>query len=345
MNSTNIPRGFLIRNEYEVVKQLGSGFYTSVYLTRSVKNGNMYALKLYKGPYESDLFFAKRFQREFSLLHNINHPNLINYISDGMLGNTPYLVMEYVHGKTVRELISYHGRVPVAVALRVYNDVLLGLGVLHDNEIIHRDIKPSAIFVDNRGNVKLADFDIARKITEKEIITKKGEKIGSPLYMSPEQSMGRELDIRSDIFSSGITLYEMITGTPPWKNNDDFFSENNYWLHPNPPSKMVKDAGKGIDNLVLKALERNPQARYQTVKEFQNEMKRFSWVSKSDLIQWVGGRKISEADIQQAKDKNKTKIWIILLVVIVLLAIIMITILLLNLTGGIQGLPTPIPTT
>jgi len=344
MNSTNIPRGFLVRNEYEVVKQLGSGLNTSVYLTRSLKDGNMYALKLYKGPYENDRFFAKRFQREFSLIHNINHPNLINYITDGTLGNTPYLVMEYVHGKTLRELISYHRRVPVAVALRIFNEVLLGLGALHDNEIIHRDIKPSAIFIDNRGNVKLADFDIARKIEEQEFITKKGEKIGSPLYMSPEQSMARELDKRSDIFSAGITLYEMITGTTPWKDNDDFFSGNNYWSNPTPPSRIAKDANREIDRLILTALEKNPKSRYQTAKEFRSQLEKFPYASKTDLIQWVGGRKIRESDIPSANNAGKVKTLLMLLIIIVLLGLIIGMVLWLNRPDIVCGLPTPTPT-
>lgn len=295
-------RGMRVLNEFEVIKLLGQGNYTSVYLVRSLESNNLGALKMYQGPYQDDPVFRRRFKREFDLTHKLDHPNLVSYKRAGILKDFPYIVMEYIYGKTVKDLLSYHGRIPAQIALPIFSEVLKGLSYLHEQDIMHRDIKPSAIFVDFEGKVKLADFDVAKMNSANENLTEKGALIGSQLYMSPEQRLGGYVDLRTDVFSAGITLYEMIVGKNPWANPDFLPTDHRVWSQLELPSQMISDASPDLDRFILKAIDLQPSRRFSSAEEMLHALHeitdwRYGVASKDDVIKLVKGERISENDI------------------------------------------------
>ena len=298
----NLSRGARILNEFEVVKLLGQGNYTSVYLIRSLVDKSLIALKLYQGPYQNNRVFQQRFKREFELTINLIHPNLISYKRAGILDDSPYIFMEYIHGKTAKDLISHHGRIPVKIALPIFADALKGLGYLHENAIVHRDFKPSAIFINFDGRVKLADFDIAKKFSHEENLTEKGAVLGSPLYMSPEQRLGGNIDQRSDVFSAGTTLYEMITGKNPWANLDNLPTDRQSWSKIELPSQLFNDSSKDLDKLILQAIDPRPNNRFLSAKIMLEYLYNIDdWkqgvASQNNVIKFAQGERLSEDDL------------------------------------------------
>ena len=310
MMKNNLLRGARILNEFEVVKLLGQGNYTSVYLIRSLVDKSLIALKMYQGPYQNNRVFQQRFKREFELTVNLIHPNLVSYKRAGILDDSPYIFMEYVHGKTAKDLISHHGRIPVKIALPIFADALNGLGYLHENAIVHRDFKPSAIFINFEGKVKLADFDIAKKFSQEENLTEKGAVLGSPLYMSPEQRLGGNIDQRSDIFSAGTTLYEMITGKNPWASLENLPTDRQSWSKIELPSQLFSDSSEDLDKFILQAMDPRPNNRFLSAKIMLDYLyKTDDWkqgvASLNDVIKFAQGERLSESDILLEKKQER----------------------------------------
>ena len=333
-------RGTIIQQRFEVIKHLGQGAYTSVYLVRDIEGKFVAALKLYGGHYRSNPNFMRRFEREVQISKELSHPNIVQYFSPGFYKNTPYILMEYVNGQTVQELLAYHKRVPVKIALTIFSDALRGLAYLHHHGIAHRDFKPSAIFVDTQGNVKLADFDIAKKYDEDQDVTGADSPVGSQLYMAPEQRLGHKVSPRSDIFTAVVTLYEMITGTNPWQDSDFLPTDRRAWAKIIRPSRIASDANSQIDSIILKAMDLQPVHRYQSASEFLQAIEPLKRATKNDLGQWVRGRRVSEADISQ---KNTKKLNSMLIIVVAALLLLALALTLWLATGDPSITPTPLP--
>lgn len=206
---------------YRIVGRLGEGGMGEVFLGEDIELGRRVAVKLISTRVASDPTLSARFLREARLLATIEHPRVVRVYSFGRTGEQPYLVMEYVEGQSLGDLIRKKGPLPLTEALRILREAIAGLQAAHELNIIHRDIKPANILLDRRGGVRVADFGLAKRASSGPVdgdsaITQSGYFVGSPHYLAPEQAQGEPTDFRSDVYSLGVVLYEMLTGERPF---------------------------------------------------------------------------------------------------------------------------------
>ncbi|MBW7919991.1 MAG: protein kinase [Anaerolineales bacterium] len=325
-----------IFGEYRILQPLGEGQYTKVFIAQK-DNEPKVALKIFHGLYISDPTFRRRLEREFSLVKHLSHPNLVKYFETGQFKGFPYIAMENLGEKTLQRLLKYHEIAPVAIAVSVMEQVLTGLAFLHSNGIIHRDIKPSAIFLSESGKVILADFDIAKPYDD-DNLTRKGAILGSPKYMAPEQKLGERTSPKSDVYSAGIVFYEMVTGQTPWKDKDFLPTDRRAWATLTHPSELNTNIPPEIDKFILKAIDLQPGRRFKSAQEMLIELKKFRHASQSDLQDWINGRRVPNISIQEkeinakpSKPPKKQNKWVPLLVTLVMVAVLVVGALAFNL--------------
>ena len=201
---------------YNIISKIASGGMATVYLATHKDSNVKVAIKLLKEELQDKEKITDRFTQEGLL--KLNHPNIVKVLAVGTHSNTPYIVMDYIEGSDLEEVIKKQERLSIEKALKIFTQILQALSYVHSKGIIHRDIKPKNILIDKDGNVKLTDFGIAKSLYS-HIKTATGGYLGAPAYSSPEQMDGKEVDIRSDIYSLGITLYEMLAGKVPFSSD------------------------------------------------------------------------------------------------------------------------------
>lgn len=285
---------------------LGQGENTSVFLANDPKSGQQVAIKVYQGPYSHDKLLQKRFERELNIISRLKHPNLVRYIDSGRYESSPFIVMEYLEGRTLQWLLAKHITAHPLIAVAIIRQVLSALAYLHQSGIVHRDIKPSAIFINSQGDVKLADFDIAKRADDHSL-TIKGQLIGSPKYMSPEQRLGESATIRSDVYSAGITFYEMLTGRTPWEDSNFLPTDRRSWAVFTPPSKLIQGVDPKLDEIISTAMDLQPGRRYPTAQKMLDELVRFPSAMQADLSAWARGRKLTNKAEVNKKTENRKK--------------------------------------
>jgi len=279
---------------YKIVEVLGKGGMGVVYKAFDLKLERFVALKILNSDLLSNPHFLERFKREAKHQAKLNHPNIVPVYGfaeeNGILG----IIMEYVSGETVESLVKRLGRLELQYALSILKQVLAGIGYAHSKGFIHRDIKPSNIILNNEGVVKIMDFGISKSVTEGRNLTKTGTKIGTILYMSPEQVKAKEPSIQSDIYSLGITFFEMLVGRAPFDTGTDYEIMEAH-LKKNPPkvSSLIPEIPSGIDTIISKAVNKSLAKRYPTCDAFLEDVNMFSY----ELM-----------DVKSAKSKKKTKI-------------------------------------
>ncbi|HUG20808.1 MAG TPA: serine/threonine-protein kinase, partial [Planctomycetaceae bacterium] len=250
--------------QFELLELIGHGGMGAVYKARQTTLDRIIALKIIRPDVEQQQGFAERFSREARTLARLNHPNIVTIHDFGVSDGLYYLVMEYVEGVNLREMMHEH--LDSSVALRIIPEICDALHYAHEQGIVHRDIKPENILVDTHGRVKIADFGLAKLIggtLESSGLTKSRQVMGTWQYMAPEQMQGtRQVDHRADIYSLGVILYEMLTGEVPQGIFD-------------PPSKKV-DVDVRLDEIVLRALAREPDRRYQTASAVKIDVQKIS---------------------------------------------------------------------
>jgi len=265
----------VLSDRYVILEKVGVGGMATVYKARDTKLNRIVAVKVLDGKMV-DQVRMKSFFREVDVMSRMHHENCVQIYDHGIDGDTCYIVMEYVRGVTLQKIIDDSKRISPNKAVKYAVQILAALSEAHKNGIIHRDIKPQNILVDQNGMIKVADFGIARLVdgnghsfTEKDMV------LGSVHYLSPEQAQGETVDGRSDLYSVGVVLYEMLTGAPP------FDAENAMrivYMHCNEaPVSMrarVKSISPSIDEVILKALAKNPDDRFKTAGEMSNYLKR-----------------------------------------------------------------------
>ncbi|MBI3952086.1 MAG: protein kinase [Acidobacteria bacterium] len=253
---------------YRIEAQIGRGGMGVVYKAIDVGLERPVAIKMLPSELASDPQLIERFRAEARAQATLNHPNIASLYAFFQQGDNYFMVMEFVSGKTIADMIRQTGPIPYQKAIPLFKQALLGIGVAHRRGIVHRDIKPNNLMVMDEGMVKVMDFGIARAAGGRRL-TGTGVLVGTLPYMSPEQVMSREPDIRSDIYALGATLYEMVTGRLPFESQSDFHLMKDIVETPPPPPRnfypYIPDA---LQAAILRALEKDPNARFQSVEEF-----------------------------------------------------------------------------
>ncbi len=273
MATTDQLLNTLFDGRYRIVRKLGSGGMANVYLAEDQELGRRVAIKILNDRHAGDEQFVERFRREAKNAAGLSHPNIVSIYDRGEAEGTYYIAMEYLAGKSLKELILERGPAPVSVAVDYARQILAALRFAHRNGIVHRDIKPHNCLVDAEGHVKVTDFGIARAGASQ--MTEEGSIIGTAQYLSPEQARGTQVDQTSDLYSLGIVLYEMLTGTVPFTGDSPVEIAMKH-LSATPPSLVVKrpDVPKTLDQVVLRALAKDPAARYQSADEMDADLER-----------------------------------------------------------------------
>jgi len=265
-----------ILGNYRILKKIGEGGMGSVYLARDLSLEREVAIKIIAPDLARNPGLMARFRVEAIAQAKLNHTNIVTIHSFNQENDIYYIVMEYMEGKTLKTAIKEN--IPVVPALKIFSQLLQGIAYAHSRGVVHRDIKPSNIFLtgDRQDQVaKIGDFGIA-KVEGIEGLTKVGTTLGSPVYSSPEQLLGKKVDGRTDVYSLGITLYEMFTGTPPLKitrEGDYEAIKQTLEFTPQPPSAIDPAIPAPVDAMVMKSIAKDPAQRFQDVKEFDRQVK------------------------------------------------------------------------
>jgi eukaryotic-like serine/threonine-protein kinase len=268
-----------LSDRYEIGEILGFGGMSEVHLARDQRLHRDVAIKVLRADLARDPSFYLRFRREAQNAAALNHPAIVAVYDTGEAetptGPLPYIVMEYVDGVTLRDIVHTEGPMPYKRALEVIADACQALNFSHQHGIIHRDVKPANIMISKTGAVKVMDFGIARALSDANSVTQTAAVIGTAQYLSPEQARGEKVDARSDVYSLGCVLYEILTGEPPFVGDSPVaVAYQHVREDPVPPSQRHDDISPELDAVVLKALAKNPDNRYQTAAEMRSDLVR-----------------------------------------------------------------------
>ncbi len=266
--------GTILNNRYELLEKIGEGGMSVVYKAKCHKLNRYDAVKILKREYSNDEAVVEKFKREATAVANLSDTNIINIFDVGTQGDIHYIVMEYVKGKTLKDVIIENVRLSYERAIDIGIQIAKALDCAHRNNIIHRDVKPQNILLTEDGVVKVTDFGIA-KASSSVTITNSNKVIGSAHYFSPEQAKGSFVDGRADIYSLGIVLYEMVTGKVPFDAESPVtIAIKHIQDNPVPPRQINMSIPESLNRLILKSIEKDPNSRYQTVREMLNDLMR-----------------------------------------------------------------------
>ena len=267
--------GSVFNQRYRLKEKIGSGGMAEVYLADDLLLGREVAVKVLHAQFAADPAFIQRFRHEAQAAANLNHPNIVNIYDWGNEGDQYYIVMEYVEGRDLKEILRSEGRLLPERAAEIAAEVCAALQFAHRGNLVHRDIKPHNIFITELGQVKVMDFGIAREGNGGGI-TQTGMVMGTPQYISPEQAQGLAVDGRSDIYSLGVVLYEILTGQLPFDDpNPVTVTYKQVREDPMPPSVIDPEIPATLEAIVMKAMSKNPANRFQNAQEMKADLLRF----------------------------------------------------------------------
>ena len=263
----------LFDGRYRIVRKLGTGGMANVYLAEDEVLGRRVAIKILNDRHAGDDQFVERFRREAKNAASLSHPNIVSIYDRGDAEGTYYIAMEYLDGRSLKELIVARGPAPVNVAIDYARQILAAIRFAHRHGIVHRDIKPHNVLVDTEGRLKVTDFGIARAGTSQ--MTEAGSIIGTAQYLSPEQAKGAPVDQTSDLYSVGVVLYELLTGVVPFSGDTPVeIAMKHLSSTPEAPSAKRSEIPRDLDMIVMRALAKDPADRYQSAEEMDADLAR-----------------------------------------------------------------------
>ncbi len=263
----------IFNDRYELEARLARGGMANVFLARDLQLDRPVALKVLFPEFATDPTFVQRFRREAQAAANLNHPNIVSIYDWGEERGTYFIVMEYIEGQSLAQLIHNQYEFSFQQSVHIIREVASALQFAHENDVIHRDVKPGNILISKSGQVKVTDFGIAQAISAKENLTQTGTVMGTATYFSPEQARGLPIDPRSDVYSLGVVLYEMLTGTPPFSgDNPVSVAYKHVQETPEAPTQRNPEISPELEAVVLMAMAKEADARYESAEAFGNDL-------------------------------------------------------------------------
>lgn len=276
-DNSDIEIGYLLGQRYRIEKLIGKGGMADVYLAKDIKDGKDVAVKILKQELTNDNSFIRRFDTEAKAVASLSNPNIVKVYDVGQENEIRYIILEYINGISLKELIEKNGHLDWEVALPIAIQIGLALVSAHKNGIIHRDIKPHNILITPDFMVKVADFGIALTTTNNTMTLTGKNTMGSVHYFSPEQARGGIVGEQSDIYSLGIVIYEMLTGKLPFDGDTSVsIALKHIQQQPNPPVNLNPDIPEGLNNIIMKCIQKAAESRYKTARELVNELDAFT---------------------------------------------------------------------
>ncbi len=267
-----VTKGQKINDRYEIIKSIGEGGMANVYLGYDTILDRNVAIKVLRGDLANDEKFVRRFQREALSASSLSHPNIVAMYDVGEDDGLYYIVMEYIEGKTLKQLLKKRGSLTLSEAIDIMLQLTDGMAHAHDSYIVHRDLKPQNIMIQDDGQIKITDFGIAMALNSTQL-TQTNSVMGSVHYLPPEQAAGKGTTIKSDIYSMGIIFYELLTGQLPFKGDSAVEIALKQMKEPLPDvHKLNNDIPQSIENIILKATAKNPKNRYDDAKNMHNDL-------------------------------------------------------------------------
>jgi len=266
-----LSKGQKINDRYEIVKSIGEGGMANVYLANDTILERKVAIKVLRGDLSADDKFIRRFEREAQSVSNLSHPNIVEVYDVGVEDNQHYIVMEYIEGKTLKQLLKKRESLTLTEVIDIMTQLTDGMAHAHESYIIHRDIKPQNIMIEDNGLIKITDFGIAMALNATQL-TQTNSVMGSVHYLPPEQASGKGATIKSDIYSLGILMYELLTGNVPFKGDNAVEIALKH-MKDKIPSIRKQDPSipQAVENILLKAAAKNPRNRYDSVREMHED--------------------------------------------------------------------------
>jgi serine/threonine-protein kinase len=289
----------VLGERYEIGGVLGRGGMAEVHRGRDLRLGREVAVKVLRQDLARDPSSQVRFRREAQAAASLNHPAIVAVYDTGEdrgpAGATPYIVMEYVEGDTLRDVLRREGRLSPERAMSLTADICAALDFSHRNGIVHRDVKPGNVMITPQGTVKVMDFGIARAVSDSAAtMTSTAAVIGTAQYLSPEQARGEGVDARSDVYSAGCLLYELVTGTPPFTGDSPVaVAYQHVREDPRTPSSINPEIPPELDAILLKAMSKNPANRYQSAADM-----------RADLLRAVAGQRVEATPVMSDAEKT-----------------------------------------
>lgn len=299
--------GKILGNRYQIVEKIGDGGTAFVFKGMDNLLNRHVTVKVLRPEYVSDQDFVRRFRREAQAAASLSHPNIVSIYDVGYEEGIHYIVMEYIQGHSLKELINDMGHLPLRMAVDYTCQIAQALNNAHKHGIIHRDVKPHNILISDDGRVKVTDFGIAQAVTAS-TVTYTGAILGSVHYFSPEQAKGGATDEKSDIYSLGVMLFEMLTGHVPFRGDSPVSIAVKHLQEPFPnPRELNSEIPESISRIILKAVEKDPEKRYRTAREMSEELS--AWLLGKDVRQTDPGPKHFGPKTPPKKAQKKFTFW------------------------------------
>jgi beta-lactam-binding protein with PASTA domain/tRNA A-37 threonylcarbamoyl transferase component Bud32 len=325
-------RPSVYNNRYELARQIARGGMAEVYLARDLLLDRPVALKMLFPELSVDRSFVERFRREAQAAANLSHPNIVSVFDWGEADSTYFIVMEYVDGRSLSNLLRTEGPLLADRAAGIGAEVAAALAFAHSHHVIHRDVKPGNVLLADNGQVKVTDFGIARAANASESLTQTGAVMGTATYFSPEQAQGMSVDGRSDIYSLGVVLYEMVTGRTPFSaENPITVAYKHVRETPPPPREVNPSVPPEFEAVILQAMAKSPDDRYQTAEELRADLVRYQQgrpvlarpVGAGEPATMVQAATAGQTQVlpstKTPKRDRRTRTYVILLVILLLL--------------------------